>query len=348
VGTARFTIEVRPPFRLDLTVWALRRRPHNTIDGWDGTTYTRTLVADRHPLLVAVRQEASGASGWARLGVEVRGRGETPDETAVVEVRRALEKMLGLEVDLAGFYELGAVDDRLAGLARRFLGVRPPRSASLFEALVNAVACQQLSLTVGIHLLDRLAAVYGPEVALRGATPGFPTAERLTGAEPAHLRRLGFSLAKARTLIELSRRVASGSLDLQALTQADDEHAAAVLVALPGIGRWSAQYVLLRGLGRLGVLPGDDVGARNSLRRRFELPASAGYDEVTALAKGWWPYGGLVYFHLLLDALARAGHLEAALPEPPEPGPAAALAASESSGSRRSAVDARFGKGGVP
>jgi DNA-3-methyladenine glycosylase II len=314
VATARFTIEVRRPFRLDLTVWALRRRPHNTIDAWDGTIYARTLIADGTPVQAVVRQDDTADPECTHLCVEVRRRSGRPSEAGVAEVCCAIERMLGLHVDLAGFYELAAFDERLAGLARRFMGVRPPRFASVFEALVNAVACQQLSLTVGIHLLDRLAAVYGPEVTLRGATPGFPIPERLAAAEPSHLRRLGFSLAKARSLVDLSRQVASGTLDLEALALADDEHATAALVALPGIGRWSAEYVLLRGLGRIGVLPGDDVGARNSLQQRFELSASAGYDEVAALAKGWWPYGGMAYFHLLLDGLARAGQLQPAAP----------------------------------
>ncbi len=347
MGIARFAIEVCPPFRLDLTVWALRRRPHNTIDVWDGTTYTRTLVAGAVPVLVAVRQEPGGESERVRLGVEVRRRGEALSGAGVAEVRRTLCRMLGLGVDLAGFYELAAADERLAGLAGRFRGVRPPRFAGVFEALVNAVACQQLSLTVGIHLLDRLAAVYGPEVGLRGATPGFPAAERLAAAEPSHLRRLGFSVAKARTLTGLARRVASGTLDLDAFAQADDEHATAALVALPGIGRWSAEYVLLRGLGRLGVLPGDDVGARNNLRRHFELPAAAGYDEVAALTKSWWPYGGLIYFHVLLDALARGGHLEAAEADPPAHGPASLRTFAVQSGSRRPAAGARLDAGDV-
>jgi DNA-3-methyladenine glycosylase II len=337
VGIARFTIEARPPFRLDLTVWALRRRPHNTIDAWDGTTYTRTLVADAVPVLVVVRQEG-GEPGGVRLGVEVHRRGKAPSEAAAAEVRSTLEAMLGLGVDLAGFYELAFSDERLARLAQRFRGLRPPRFASVVEALVNAVACQQLSLTVGIHLLDRLAAAYGPEAGIRGAPPGFPIAERLAAAELSHLRHLGFSMAKARTIIGLARGVASQTLDLDAVAQADDEHATAALMALPGIGRWSAEYVLLRGLGRLGILPGDDVGARASLRRRFELPAPAGYEEVAALTKGWWPYGGVVYFHLLLDALARGGHLEAAADDSPIYVPALPRTSAVQSDSRRPAT----------
>jgi DNA-3-methyladenine glycosylase II len=314
VGATSFEIEVRSPFRLDLTVWALRRRPHNTVDAWGGSTYTRTLVADGQPVHVAVHEETAGVPGPVpgpiRLGVVACRRGAAPSEVALAEVRSSIERLLGLDVDLAGFYELATSDERLARLTRQFLGVRPPRFASVFEALVNAVACQQLSLDVGIHLLDRLADVYGPKVALRGATAGFPGPERLCAAEPAHLRRLGFSQAKARAIIEIARRASSGSIDLDALAHADPINLMSALTLLPGIGRWSAEYVALRGLGHLSVLPGDDVGARNNLRRHFDLPASAGYDDVAALAKSWWPYGGLVYFHLLLDGLARAGHLD--------------------------------------
>ena len=345
MGIERFTIEVRPPFRLDLTVWALRRRPHNTIDAWDGTTYTRTLVSGGAALQVAVRQEQGRG---ARLVVEVRRRGRRPPEAAVEETRRVVERMLGVGVDLSGFYELAAADDRLAALALRFRGMRPPRFPSVFEALVNAVACQQLSLDVGIHLLDRLTAAYGPRVALGDAGAGFPAAERLAAAAPEDLRRLGFSSAKAATLVELSQRVATGALELESLTEIDDSEATAALVALPGIGRWSAQYVLLRGLGRLEVLPGDDVGVRNSLRRRFDLPSSAGYDEVAAMAERWRPYGGLVYFHLLLDGLARSGRLGEDLVTPGlrveggrrrEPG--AAAAGADGRASSRAGVDGR-------
>lgn len=109
-----------------------------------------------------------------------------------------------------------------------------------------------------------------------------------------------------------SAKVTAGGLDLEALRGADDDSARETLLGLPGIGRWSAEYVLLRGLARYHVLPGDDVGARNNLRHRFGLPEGAGYDAVARLSRRWWPYGGLVYFHLLLDALAARGEVSEA------------------------------------
>ncbi len=164
--------------------------------------------------------------------------------------------------------------------------MRPPRFPTVFEALVNAVARQQLSLSVGIHLLNRLAARYGPAMP-GGGSAGFPEPEQLAGVDPAQLRPLGFSAAKARAIVGLAGQVAAGRLDLDALGDAGDDQARQVLLGIPGVGRWSAEYTLLRGLGRLHMLPGDDVGARNNLKRRFGLAPSAGYDEVSALSAGW-------------------------------------------------------------
>ncbi|MGH9017983.1 MAG: hypothetical protein ACRDY1_09580, partial [Acidimicrobiales bacterium] len=127
--------------------------------------------------------------------------------------------------------------------------------------------------------------------------------------------------------------VARGDLDLEALEHAGDDEALGTLLGLSGIGRWSAEYALLRGLGRLHVLPGDDVGARNNLRRRFGLAPSAGYEAVAELSSAWSPYGGLVYFHLLLDALDGAGQLSP--PVPPGEAPSGLWADAQDPGRAR-------------
>ena len=88
---------------------------------------------------------------------------------------------------------------------------------------------------------------------------------------PAHLRELGFSLQKGRAMIELARAITEEGLDLEGLAELPDEEAIECLCGLRGVGRWSAEYVLLRGLGRTHVFPGDDVGARNNLQRWLNL-----------------------------------------------------------------------------
>ena len=74
-----------------------------------------------------------------------------------------------------------------------------------------------------------------------------------------------------------------------------------------GIGRWSAEYVLLRGLGRLDAFPGDDIGAQNNLKRIFLLDNKPTYEGIKKLTSRWHPYEGLVYFHLLLEKLHLKG-----------------------------------------
>ena len=73
------------------------------------------------------------------------------------------------------------------------------------------------------------------------------------------------------------------------------------------MGRWSAEYTLLRGLGHIHVFPGDDVGARNNLQRWIGLQCSLDYDETKRVVRTWYPYAGLVYMHLLLQGLADRG-----------------------------------------
>jgi DNA-3-methyladenine glycosylase II len=93
----------------------------------------------------------------------------------------------------------------------------------------------------------------------------------------------------------------------------DDRAALAALLRLRGVGRWSAEYALLRGLGRLHVFPGDDVGARNNLARWLGRPGPLDYAGVQSAVHRWQPFAGVVYFHLLLANLAEHG----TLPESP-------------------------------
>jgi DNA-3-methyladenine glycosylase II len=80
------------------------------------------------------------------------------------------------------------------------------------------------------------------------------------------------------------------------------------------VGRWTAEYVLLRGLGRTNIFPGDDVGARNNLGRWLRLTKPLDYEGVRHILARWQRFGGLVYFHLLLDRLEEAGYLKVGTP----------------------------------
>ena len=171
-----FVLRPIPPFRLDLTVWALRRRPRNLIDRWDGTTYRRVIVMEGRPTELAVRQ--AGSSAAPRLIVTA-----TPPPRTLLGKRHArsvLDQLLGLRIDLTDWYHTAAGDARLRPLADTFRGMKPPRFPTMFEALVNAFACQQLSLEVGLELLNRLATITQREIRNADATPATPSPPRTT------------------------------------------------------------------------------------------------------------------------------------------------------------------------
>jgi len=131
----------------------------------------------------------------------------------------------------------------------------------------------------------------------------------LAGVSPEALRPLGFSRAKALSIVALAAAIETGTFDADAIDSLDNEKAVAALMHLRGIGRWSAEYALLRGLGRLNVFPGDDVGARNNLAHRLQRKGPLDYAAVQAAVQPWQPFAGLVYFHLLLANLADQGVL---------------------------------------
>ncbi len=300
--------ELDAPFRLDLTVWALRRRAHNAIDRWDGHVYARVLLLDEEAVAVSVTQ--SGSREAPRVAVALAGGPTAPGSEALA--RSMLNRLLGLTVDLSGFATMAAQDPVLGGLAARMRGLKPPRFPTVFEALVNAVACQQLSITVGIHLLNRLAAAHGRAVpGVPAGARAFPGPRELSRLEPEQLKLLGFSLTKARTIVGAAQAIVAGEIDLESLTLVDDEEAIQRLMGLYGVGRWTAEYVMLRGLGRLHIFPGDDIGARNKLERFLDIESKLDYEGVARVLDRWRPYAGVVYLHLLLDSLSEMGLVRA-------------------------------------
>jgi DNA-3-methyladenine glycosylase II len=305
-------LKPKPPFRLDLTAWVLRRRARNVIDQWDGTTYRRVLMIDGTPFQIAVKQ--TGSTDKPKLFAVVTANSGAMART---KVSRLLTQMLGLQTDLAPFYALARHDRRLAPLVEEFRGLKPPRFPSVFEGLVNAVACQQLSLTVGIELLNRMARECGSTTASSDISqPAFPGPEDLVRLHAHTLRHLGFSYTKARSLLQLSRGILAGKINFGNLDRLDNRGAVEQLMELRGVGRWTAEYVLLRGLGRIEVFPGDDVGARNRLALWLGRKAPLDYEGVRSAVRRWQPYAGLVYFHLLLSGLTKSGEILLTGPAP--------------------------------
>lgn len=305
MSTHSFRLTPVPPFRLDFTVWVLKRRSEYVVDDWDGQTYRRTLTVNDEPVPVSIHQIGPAASPE----LEISLYGSTIATSGIHEVRHVIERLLGTRIDLSNFYALADEDSRLKPLATPFKGIKPTRYPTIFECLTNAITCQMLSLNVGLRVVSRLVDAYGRRAEDEGFPPAFPTPADIADANPDHLRQIGFSRQKARALIELAQRINSGEIDFSSLHEMDDVQAVSELTAIRGVGRWTAEYTLLRGLGRLHIFPGDDVGARNTLRSWNGDSESFNYERVREVLSPWEPYAGLVYFHMLLVGLEAAGRI---------------------------------------
>ncbi len=304
---ATIVLTTTHPFRLDLTVWALRRRRKNGVDRWDNGQYSRVIVIDGHPVRLTVTQETMDIQPKLIVTVESATR---VSRRVRAQVTQLVHKMFGLTVDLRPFYELASDNAVVGPLIERFAGVRPPRFPTIFEGLINSIACQQVTLDLGIVLLNRLSERFGAQVVDReDVLHAFPALPDLADVPEESIRELGFSGQKARAIRELACDLAEARVDLSTLEAMPNKQAIAHLQRIRGIGRWSAEYVLLRALGRLDIFPGDDVGAQNNLQRLFHLTGKPTYDQIRQLTSPWHPYEGVLYFHLLLDKLHAHGSL---------------------------------------
>jgi DNA-3-methyladenine glycosylase II len=170
-------------------------------------------------------------------------------------------------------------------------------------------------LEAGLTILNRLAAACGSSL----ETPSnlghaFPQPDEIIQMVPEELRTIGFSRQKARALLDLAGAIARQELNLESLARESDDVVGQQLRQLRGVGRWTAEYALLRGFGRLQVFPGDDVGAQKKLAHWLGRSRPLNYGGVARAVAPWHPYAGLVYFHLLLDGLSLAGALEPDVP----------------------------------
>ena len=169
-----------------------------------------------------------------------------------------VRRYLGEPFDLDSFYAFAATDAVLAKLAQGLRGFRPPLAPDPYETLVTSITAQQISLHAALAVRNRLIQAFGQAFEHAYA---FPTRERMAAAEPEELLPLGFSRRKADYVVAVAR----SELDLDGLAEFPDDEVKAELIALPGIGEWTADWFLARHLARPDAWPHGDLGLRKAV-----------------------------------------------------------------------------------
>lgn len=298
------TLATTPPFAFDLALDYLRVSPSAVIERVLDAAYVRPVRLNGTSFILRV--SGDGAPDTPRLRVELLGPQPAP---ADLEAARDLARRLfATDHDITGFLAIASADPILGRLIERYRGLRPVLIPDPFEALVWAILGQQINITFAAKLKRALVTRYGGAIESDGLRlRTFPTPEQLASLEHERdLLPLQFSRQKSRYTIELALAVCEGRIDLDAVGSLPPEEAIAALTALPGIGRWTAEYALMRAYGHRDVMPAGDGGLKQVVGREYALGRLATEAEVRAHGArwaGWRGYAAFYWWYLLQQQL---------------------------------------------
>jgi AraC family transcriptional regulator of adaptative response / DNA-3-methyladenine glycosylase II len=280
-------LDYRPPFDWDAMLAFLAGRAVQGIERVSGGEYRRSVTLGKHSGWLAVWRDPQRNALRAQVSL-----GLAPALTSVVGRLRAL---FDLDARPTVIAEHLRRDPILAARVAARPGLRVPGAFDGFEMAVRAIVGQQVSVAAATTITGRIVQRFGtpPNLGAAEVRDGlgwaFPTPARLAEATVDELAPLGMPGARARTVLELSRAITRGELDL-ALDGAPDA-ALERLKALPGIGPWTAHYLALRAFRWPNAFPAADLGVRKALG----VSSAKAAEERSAR---WQPWRAYAVLHL--------------------------------------------------
>lgn len=291
-----FMINPLPPFSLELTAgYQTYFQGEVGADVYKGGVYHRLQEAAGRLFLLSVRDKGNVETPQ----LEVTLNGEELVESDAEQARRTVTHILATDIDLGQFYRLSAADPVLASLVRRFRGLHPPRMPTIFEGMIFAVAGQQISSTVARLIRTLIVKHYGSSILLNEHVYyGFPSPQQVLDAGINGLLEINLSRRKAEYIMGIASRVVQGELELNTLEFLSDEQILEKLDSLRGVGRWTAEWILLRAMGRLDIFPAGDLALRATVSNYYFGGRELSETEARSFAERWTPFKTLATSYL--------------------------------------------------
>lgn len=177
--------------------------------------------------------------------------------------------------------QLREADPVMRALVERFGLIEYPVDPDLWRALVGSVVGQQLSMKAAATIRARVAAL---------GENGFPTPDRVLAIDDETLRACGLSRAKLGYIRDIARSWVAGGIRPEEIAGMADDAVIETLARLRGVGRWTAEMILIFSLGRADVLAVDDLGIRVGAHRAYGLADRPGKAELLLLGEPWRPF----------------------------------------------------------
>lgn len=247
--------------------------------------------------LVRITLRSLGTVDSPELSVDLM-----PDEFSDVEVKNASEtvrRLFNMDLDLLPFYEAVKGDRVMSMLTERLRGLHSPTTQTAFEALVDSIIEQQISLKAAWSLERRVVEAFGNILRIDDkAYYAFPRPETLAFTTVEALRDCGLSMRKAEYVRDSARLVMDG-LDLESLRDYDDNSIIEELKKIRGVGVWTAELTMVRGMQRLDAIPADDLGLRRCISHYYCGGRKITSLEARRIAEAWRGWRGLASFYLI-------------------------------------------------
>jgi len=283
---ATTTLIVQGPYDLALSLKA--RASFSPEPAEDATVLRMAVRIDGKPVRLEVRQVSQMPPV---LQVS------SPDDAPPERLQEQARWVVLVDLDLGPFYRMAGNHPVIGPIARQFQGMKPIRPATLFEMAVDAVIEQQISLIAARRIRARVVERFGER---KAGVWVFPGPETMARASKEELRACGLSGRKAEYINGLAGAIVDGSLDLDGLKGMSDDEVRSVIGGIRGFGRWSADYILIRGLGRPDAVPADDLAVRTIVGKYLGDGGRMTAEQVEGALKPFVPYRGIAVFYLLV------------------------------------------------
>jgi DNA-3-methyladenine glycosylase II len=216
--------------------------------------------------------------------------------------RKIVEFVFNLDFDLNSFYQDVRKDHVMHNISQQLYGLKSPTTPTVFESLVDSIVEQQISIKVAHTIEQRLTKKFGETLTIEGNTYfAYPTPQRISDASISEVQQVGLSVRKAEYIHGVSKLIADGKLDLEKMkNQKNPDKTIAELDEIKGIGVWTAELTMLRGMQRLDALPADDFGIRRVISRYYCTGKPIKADEARGIAEVWGRWKGLAAFYLII------------------------------------------------
>jgi DNA-3-methyladenine glycosylase II len=225
---------------------------------------------------------------------------QSVDESMRATVVQYIKEWFDLDTDLQPFYHLAENDILLQKVSKRFYGLRNIGIPDLFEALCWGIIGQQINLSFAFTLKKRFVESFGQSIEWNGKNYWiFPSADKIAQFTITDLTELQMTIRKAEYLIGVAQLIATGKLSKEILlTAGNHKEMEKHLVSIRGIGKWTANYVLMRCLRVPSAFPIHDVGLHNAIKHLLGLEQKPTVEEIRHLASTWTNWESYATFYL--------------------------------------------------